>query len=84
MNKETAADYFAYRKTYRFEEAFSAIKGEKGSIEDTARDRQGAGPSTSWIWPKPILSCFSETSATGRPNYLAIRFGIASPPEGRR
>ena len=35
MNKETAADYFAYRKTYRFEEAFAEI-GKDTEIWDMA------------------------------------------------
>jgi hypothetical protein len=71
MNKETAADYFAYRKAYRFEEAFSAIKAEEGSLKiPLGVDESGAFHELDLAQAHSLLLlgdvCYGKT------NYLAI------------
>jgi hypothetical protein len=71
MNKETAADYFAYRKAYRFEEAFAAIKAEEGSLKiPLGVDKSGAFHELDLAQAHSLLLlgdvCYGKT------NYLAI------------
>ena len=71
MNKETAADYFNYRKPYRFEEAFAAIKAEEGSLKiPLGVDKSGAFHELDLVQAHSLLLlgdvCYGKTY------YLAI------------